>query len=115
MSVEQTNIVDFITEEKGKKVLIVTDHLPWDEEQHLFQLQEKLNAYLCAIETEQLTQYYPNAKDGFRIRVCVKYQPDDEARTFLCKVKHFLADNGYDFQVCLFDEESLEYQDIILN
>jgi hypothetical protein len=46
MSVDQTDVVDFISlNQQGEVVLTVSDHLPWDEaNEHCLLLQEKLSA-----------------------------------------------------------------------
>ena len=31
MSIEKKDIIDYITEENGKKVLSISDHLQWDD------------------------------------------------------------------------------------
>jgi hypothetical protein len=55
MSVDQTNIVDFISiNSSGNVVLTISDHLEWDNEgRHIYILQEKLNKYLAFIESEK--------------------------------------------------------------
>ena len=64
MSVEKKDIIDYITEENGKKMLSISDHLQWGDLHHLYELQEKINMYLSAIETGQVSDYYPNATNG---------------------------------------------------
>jgi hypothetical protein len=64
MTVEQTNIVDFVSVSatKNEVVLTISDHLEWDEKkEHLFLLQEKLNRYLAFIESDELLRSYPSA------------------------------------------------------
>ena len=38
MSIEKKDIIDYITEENGKKVLSISDHLQWDDMDHLLML-----------------------------------------------------------------------------
>ena len=54
--------------------------------------------YLSAIENGQLATYYPQATSGFLINLYCKYEPDEQGIDFLCKVKDFLNDLGYDFR-----------------
>jgi hypothetical protein len=98
MSVEKKNIIDYISEEDGRKVLSISDHLQWGSAYHLYMLQEKINMYLSAIENGQLAIYYPQATSGFLINLFCKYEPDEQGIDFLCKVKDFLNDLGYDFR-----------------
>lgn len=49
MSVDNPNVIDFISEQDDDKVVLtISDHLEWDDEDnnHLYLLQEKVNAYL---------------------------------------------------------------------
>ncbi len=53
MSVEQTDVVDFISIDKhGTAVLTISDHLGWDSaDDHVVKLQKELNRYLVFIES----------------------------------------------------------------
>ena len=98
MSIEKKDIIDYITEENGKKVLSISDHLQWDDMDHLLMLQEKINMYLSAIETGQVSDYYPNATNGYVICLYLKYELDEQGESFLQKVKYFLNNSGYEFK-----------------
>jgi hypothetical protein len=58
MTVEETNIVDFVatSPDSDDVLLVVSDHLDWHENEgeHLLTLQTKLHLYLTFIETGQL-------------------------------------------------------------
>jgi hypothetical protein len=46
----------------GSAVLTISDHLPWDDvNEHLYCLQEKLNAYLRFIESGEIYLKWPKA------------------------------------------------------
>lgn len=52
MSVENSKVIDFISDKEDKIVLTISDHLEWDNDnEHIYLLQEKINAYLMAIES----------------------------------------------------------------
>ena len=104
MSVEKKDIIDYITEENGKKMLSISDHLHWGDLHHLYMLQEKINMYISAIETGQLLNYYPNATDGYIICLYLKYEPDEQGESFLQKVKDFLNNSGYEFKYKILKE-----------
>ncbi len=104
MSIEKKNIIDYISEKNGKKVLVISDHLLWGNMMHLYQLQEKINMYLSAIETGQLATYYPNAKNGFIICLYLQYEPDKTGLLFLDKITEFINNQGYDFEYVIYDE-----------
>ena len=91
MSIEKKDVIDYISEENGKKVLSISDHLQWGSTSHLYMLQEKINMYLSAIENGLLTTYYPHATNGFLISLYLKYAPDEQGTAFL-------NDLGYDFR-----------------
>lgn len=105
MSVENANVVDVVSIDKsGNVVLTVSDHLEWDDNnEHLLILQNKLNAYLGAIENGTLHESYPNAV-GRKIvlNVRCKYFPNDDGKEFLSRTKCDLEKAGYGFtyKVC---------------
>lgn len=84
MSIEKKDIIDYISEENGKKVLSISDHLQWGSTSHLYMLQEKINMYLLVIENGLLTTYYPHATNGFLISLYLKLgeiEPGQVTRT----------------------------------
>lgn len=88
MSVEQPGVIDAIgiEDETGIVVLTITDHLNWkDAEEHLFILQDKINAYLGFVESGEIIDKYPDAEGKpVRIDVFFKYKKlPEEALSFL--------------------------------
>lgn len=66
MSIEQTDVIDIISTDRltGHVVLTITDHLDWtDSTAHQMLLQTKLNRYLAFVESGEILESYPNAKD----------------------------------------------------
>ena len=64
MAVDNVSLIDAIANDKENAclVLLITDHLNWDNEfEHLKILQDKINAYVAFIESEQYDEIYPNA------------------------------------------------------
>ena len=91
MSVDNYQVIDFISEKDGRIVLTISDHLEWDDKyEHIYLLQEKINAYL---------KKYPSSK-GRRIAISValKYKPNDTGMSFLSRVNDFLLNDGYEFE-----------------
>ena len=88
MSVEQTNVIDFIgiNNETGYVILTISDHLAWtgQDAEHISVLQEKLNAYFRFVESGEIYQSYPKAR-GRQILIDIvgKYPPNDFACEFL--------------------------------
>jgi hypothetical protein len=69
-----------------------------DTKQHLQLLQLKINAYLRAIESGELLENYPAAKDKkVVIGLVMQYWPSPAGHGYLEKAKVFLNANGYDF------------------
>ena len=64
MAVDNVSLIDAIANDKENAclVLLITDHLNLDNEfEHLKILQDKINAYVAFIESEQYDEIYPNA------------------------------------------------------
>ena len=89
MSVEQSDVIDFIGTDRltGDVVLTISDHLDWsDSTAHQLLLQTKLNRYLAFVESGEILETYPNAKDKAIIfKVVFKFPPDASGRTFLAR------------------------------
>ena len=101
MSVENTNVIDLISIDKeGNVVLTVSDDLEWDNENvHLLKLQDKLNAYLDAVDNGSLYDNYPNSRGrNILINVISKYLPNEEGEQFLRRTKEILDSIGYQFR-----------------
>lgn len=101
MSIEQKDIIDFIsTSPDGKIVLTISDHLLWDEKnEHLLMLQEKLNSYLRFIESGEIFKSYPAAKDNsLIIEIGVQYEPNKVGLAFLNRCKETLVNAGIGFK-----------------
>lgn len=101
MAVDNKNVIDLISiNPDGNAVLTISDHLEWDTENyHLSILQEKINSYLDGLESGQIYESYPDAKNkDFVIQVVMKHQPNQDGKKFLDMTTNFLADHGYEFK-----------------
>jgi hypothetical protein len=88
MSVDETKKIDFTALDRGanEMQLVIADHLPWggDEREHLYLLQEKLNAYLAFIESGEIYDKVPNAKGRKLVIMIVgKFSLSEGAKSFL--------------------------------
>ena len=98
MSVENSKIIDYITNSNDSVVLTISDHLEWnDGYEHVFLLQEKINAYIMAIESKQLSSYFKSSNDKVTISVALKYAPNDIGIRFFKEVQKELLNAGYKF------------------
>lgn len=113
MSIDQTNVIDFIGVDKrsGKTIITISDHLMWGGEQnwhkeHLVFLEKKINTYLQFIESGQLLEDYPNAK-GKKIVIEIrgKYPLDDNAQVFYEKAKKVISEAGFELNFELFQDK----------
>lgn len=104
MSVENTKVIDFISDKSDNVVLTISDHLEWDEDnEHIFLLQEKVNAYLMAIESGQVNKKYPSSVGKkLTINIVLKYEPNENGVLFLSNVRETLLNAGYDFDYYVF-------------
>ena len=99
MSIEQTNVVDFISTDRwtGDVVLTISDHLDWsDTTAHQLLLQAKLNCYLAFVESGELMQSYPRANGSAVVfKVVFKFAPDDGGRAFLARAREVITSAGF--------------------
>ncbi len=102
MTIEQTEIIDFISADRqtGGIRLTISDHLSWDmEKQHLLLLQEKINAYIRFIESGEIYEHAEKAKDKqITIRLALKYNPSELALQFLALAQKQIEAAGIGFQ-----------------
>src|SRR5437899_12441394 len=99
MSIAQTNKVDILfRDDEGHGVLVIADHLDWDEfdeGDHLLLLQEKINTYLEFVSSGQLAKARPDWK-GVRvvIQVDAMYEPNKKAVEFYRSAGKAVAEAG---------------------
>lgn len=100
MSIEETEVVDVTGRDRdtGRIVLTISDHLPWTDEEHFGLLDRKVRAYVGFIESGQILQQYPDAKErGTRIELVCKYPLTSRAIGFLNAVRQALEHRGIAF------------------
>ena len=100
MTVEDLGKIDVtaIARESGDVILVISDHLDWDENEgeHLFALQNKLNAYLEFIESGQVYAKIPRAVENkIIIEVVGKFSLSDEAKKFYRLAGKAIEELGY--------------------
>lgn len=98
MTIEQTEVIDFIGIDKvtGEVVLTISDHLDWSlPMSHLQKLQTKLNAYLRFCESGELNDSYPAAKGRhIVIAVAAQYPPSDDGLKFFSRASELVKSDG---------------------
>jgi len=102
MSIEQTDVVDIVSTDRmtGHVVLTISDHLDWsDSTSHQMLLQSKLNRYLAFVESGEILQNYPDAKNRpVAFKVVFQFPPDQAGRAFLAKVRPIIESAGFNLQ-----------------
>lgn len=96
MSLDNTTVVDAMGLETGTEhaVLTIADSWEWsDDPAHLLALQAKLNAYFEFIESGQIWEAYPAAKNRqLVIDVITRFPPTISGVLFLEKAKTAAAE-----------------------
>lgn len=77
----------------GDVILIMTETRPWDgSDERLYQLQEKVNAYLSfALDGEMLEAYPEAAAKAFRLRLKCASPPDPRTLKFIEVIRKQIA------------------------
>ena len=102
MTVDNERVIDIVSvTPQGEIHLTIADHLEWDEKhEHALILQKKLNAYLAYIESGEILERYPDAKQRpILIDVALLYEPDAFGREFLHRAQEVIAAAGFRFKV----------------
>jgi len=107
MSIEQKNVIDFIStnEESNSVVLTISDHLDWiDVKKHLLALQDKISTYLRFIESGEIYDSYADAKGkNIVINIIAKNELVPEGEEFIEKVKSVVHQAGFKLDFVQFD------------
>lgn len=81
----------------GYITLAIIDSTDWqDEQQHLILLQEKINIYLSFIESGEIYESYPDAKDrDIEIKIYFKHNITNNCEQFLSKAADVIKRAGF--------------------
>lgn len=101
--IERADVIDAmgVDAREGVVVLVMTEERAWSgEDAQLFQLQEKLNAYLSFVLDGEMAESHPEL-DGKPVRIVVRCagQPDERTVAMLAKVREQIAFQGIDLEV----------------
>ena len=99
MPVDNLETIDIVSsDDEGNTVLIVSDHLEWDDASHLLTLQKKLNLYLRFIESGEVFEKYPDARGKkVIIEVVTLFEPDAIGTEFLRRAGAIIEGAGFGF------------------
>jgi hypothetical protein len=110
MSVDQKDVVDALSRSHdGSAVtLTISDYLDWAQPlEHVFTLQEKINSYLAFIESGQVLETFPDAKEKkMIIQVWFRCSPPDgDVARFLALAEQKIEAAGFIFRYHVHQEE----------
>jgi hypothetical protein len=93
--VEHAHVIDIVAHDAntGEVALIMLEPRPWDgSELQMFQLQEKLNAYLSFALDGEMAEAYPDlAKLPLRVQIDCATMPEGSVLEFLSVVRDQIA------------------------
>ncbi len=86
-----------IDKENGNVILGISDHLDWSNEyEHLIMLQDKINSYLNFIESGEIYESYPKAKDrNIEIMIYAKYDITEKEEEFFNFAYNTIVESGF--------------------
>jgi len=103
MPLDQVHVIDVIAQDAqtGDVALIMTETRPWDgSDARLFQLQEKINAYLSfALDGEMVETYPQFAGRSIRLQLDCTEPPDTRTARFIRIVREQVAFQDIRFEV----------------
>lgn len=106
--VEHAHVIDLVAEDSrtGEAVLIMLEPRAWDgSELRLFQLQEKINAYLSfALDGEMAEAYPALAVKPLRLQIDCAGMPDPTVVEFLSVVREQIAFQSINLEVRVMGE-----------
>jgi hypothetical protein len=106
---EKTGTLDALVHDKDNNQLILAmfELRPWNlGELQLFQLQEKLNAYLSFILDGEMEESFPHLRSTpVRIELRTLHEPSQEALGFLERVKNQIAHQQIALETVLIEEQ----------
>ena len=101
MAIDNATVIDAIGEEKmtGDLVLTISDHLDWNNERdHLQALQDKINAYFDFIQSGQIYEERPEARErAIRIDVIAQFPAPASVASFFHAIEKVAVQNGAAF------------------
>jgi hypothetical protein len=106
--VEHAHVIDLIADDSktGEVALIMLEERPWDgSELRLFQLQEKINAYLSFALDGEMAEAYPQfTSRKIRLQLDCVGLPDPGVVEFLGMVREQIAFQGINLEVRVMGE-----------
>ena len=109
MSIDQPEVIDLLSTEIKQDccVVAISDHLEWDNRDHLIALQNKVNNYLAFIESGEIYEARPEARgQAIEISIYCQYTPETEDDlSFLRFARNAIQNAGFRFSVMIDNKE----------
>ena len=107
--VEHPHVIDVVAQDAqtDEVALIMLEPRPWDgSERQIFQLQEKINAYLAFALDGEMAEAYPElAGKALRLQLDCLTMPEGEILGFLSHVREQIAFQGINLEVRVMGRE----------
>lgn len=103
MALEQAGIIDALAfdEKTGEVALILTEPRAWDgSDRRLFELQEKVNAYLSFALDGEMAEHYPQFRgQPLRLQLDCAMPPDARTLGMIDAMRQQIAFQGIQFAI----------------
>ena len=100
---ERPDVIDVIAldEKNGEVALVMHESREWDgSDKQIFQLQEKINAYLSFALDGEMNETYPQFADKpIRLQLDCATPPDGRVLSFIHVVREQIAFQGIKFEI----------------
>ncbi len=103
----RVGVVDIIAHDPrtDEAVLVMNEPLPWDDDERLYALQERFNAYVSFLLDGEFAEWDPHlAQKQVRIEVRCAQMPEGRALDLLAKIHDQLAHQEIKLEVVVRDQ-----------
>ena len=103
MALQHPNVIDLIAQDPATNVVVLgmTEPRPWDgSDRRIFELQEKVNAYLSFALDGEMTTNFPQFSDKIvRLQLECAESPDPKTDYFIGVIREQIGFQGIEFVV----------------
>ena len=103
MPLQNAHVIDLIAQDPDTNILILgmTEPRPWDgTDRRIFQLQEKVNAYLSFALDGEMAEHFPQFADKtVRLQLECVEPPDEKTNYFIGVIREQIGFQGIEFTV----------------